>query len=167
MNLENSIIIKRRPSSAKINTDHSGTGEELGIKRQRQKAGGPAPDLLIGVETKSEQALRVSELRYRRLFESARDGILILETVSGQISDVNPFLAGMLGFSHDELVGTPVWELGPVKDRASNKVKFVQLQQQGYIRYEDMPLETKDGRKIAVEFVSNVYQEGDCNVIQC
>jgi PAS domain S-box-containing protein len=92
---------------------------------------------------------------------------LILESDTGRISDVNPFLIVMLGFSHGELVGTPVWELGPVKDRASNKAKFLQLQQDGYIRYEDMPLEAKDGRKIAVEFVSNIYQEGDCNVIQC
>jgi PAS domain S-box-containing protein len=115
----------------------------------------------------NERVLHVSESRYRRLFEAARDGILILESDTGRISDVNPFLIGMLGFSHDELVGTPVWELGPVKDRASNKAKFLQLQQDGYIRYEDMPLEAKDGRKIAVEFVSNIYQEGDCNVIQC
>jgi PAS domain S-box-containing protein len=118
-------------------------------------------------EAMNEQALHVSELRYRRLFEAARDGILILESDTGRISDVNPFLIVMLGFSHGELVGTPVWELGPVKDRASNKAKFLQLQQDGYIRYEDMPLEAKDGRKIAVEFVSNIYQEGDCNVIQC
>jgi len=115
----------------------------------------------------NERVLHVSELRYRRLFEAARDGILILESDTGRISDVNPFLTVMLGFSHDELVGTPVWELGPVKDRASNKAKFLQLQRDGYIRYEDMPLEAKDGRKIAVEFVSNIYQEGDCNVIQC
>ena len=115
----------------------------------------------------NELELHVSELRYRRLFEAARDGILILDSDTGQISDVNPFLIAMLGFSHNELVGTPVWELGPVKDGGSNKAKFVQLQQNGYIRYEDMPLEAKDGRKIAVEFVSNIYQEGDCNVIQC
>ena len=127
---------------------------------------GPATVLPIQ-EAMNEQALHVSELRYRRLFEAARDGILILESDTGRISDVNPFLTVMLGFSHDELVGTPVWELGPVKDRASNKAKFLQLQRDGYIRYEDMPLEAKDGRKIAVEFVSNIYQEGDCNVIQC
>src|SRR5271163_4257484 len=99
---------------------------------------GPATVLPIQ-EAMNEQALHVSELRYRRLFEAARDGILILESDTGRISDVNPFLTVMLGFSHDELVGTPVWELGPVKDRASNKAKFLQLQRDGYIRYEDMP----------------------------
>jgi PAS domain S-box-containing protein len=116
---------------------------------------------------RSEQALRVSELSYRRLFEAAKDGILILEVDTGRISDVNPFLTEMLGFSHDELVGTPIWELGPFKDIVSNQARFEQLHQQGYVLHENLPLETKDGRKIAVEFVSNVYQAGDRNVIQC
>jgi PAS domain S-box-containing protein len=118
-------------------------------------------------EAHAEQTLRASELSYRRLFEAAKDGILILEADSGRISDVNPFLIEMLGFSHDELVGTAIWELGPFRDIVSNKAKFKQLHQHGYVRYENLPLETRDGRHIAVEFVSNVYQAGDCNVIQC
>jgi PAS domain S-box-containing protein len=118
-------------------------------------------------ETRSQKAILASELSYRRLFEAAKDGILILETGTGRISDVNPFLAGMLGFSHAELVGTPIWELGPFKDIVSNKARFEQLQEHGYVRYENQPLETRDGRKIAVEFVSNVYRAGDCDVIQC
>ena len=118
-------------------------------------------------ETRSEQAIRASELSYRRLFEAAKDGILILEADTGRISDVNPFLIEMLGFSHGELVGIPIWDLGPFRDIVSNKAKFEQLRQQGYLRYENLTLETSDGRKIAVEFVSNVYQAGDRNVIQC
>jgi two-component system cell cycle sensor histidine kinase/response regulator CckA len=80
---------------------------------------------------------------------------------------VNPFLTEMLGFSHGELVGIPIWELGPFRDIVSNKAKFEQLRQQGYVRYDNLPLETRDGHKVAVEFVSNVYQAGDRNVIQC
>ena len=118
-------------------------------------------------ETRSEQMLRASELSYRRLFEAAKEGILILEADTGRISDVNPFLIEMLGFSRGELVGTPIWELDPFRDVVSNKAKFEQLQQQGYVRYENLPLETRDGRKIAVEFVGNVYQTGDKQVIQC
>jgi PAS domain S-box-containing protein len=118
-----------------------------------------------GVST--EQALRASELSYRRLFEAARDGILILEVDTGYINDVNPFLIDLVGSSRDELIGTPVWDLGPSKDVAANKAKFEELQKQGCIRYENMPLETRDGRHVAVEFVSNVYKAGDCNVIQC
>ena len=115
----------------------------------------------------TDASIAASELRYRRLFEAAKDGILILETDTGRISDVNPFLTEMLGFSHAELVGKVVWELGPFNDIVLNQAKFKQLQKDGYVRYENLPLQTKAGRKIAVEFVSNVYPEGDHSVIQC
>ena len=116
----------------------------------------------------SEEALRASELRYRRLFETAKDGILILDAKTGQITDVNPFLVNLLGYSHDEFIGTPLWEIGPFKDIKECKLAFVELQEKEYIRYESLPLETKDGRSIAVEFVSNVYGlSGGTRVIQC
>jgi PAS domain S-box-containing protein len=120
-----------------------------------------------GNESRTKQAIRTGEFNYRRLFEAAREGILILGADTGRIRDVNPFLIELLGFSHDELVGTPIWELGPFKDIVSNQARFEQLHRQGYVLHENLPLETKDGRKIAVEFVSNVYQAGDRNVIQC
>jgi PAS domain S-box-containing protein len=118
-------------------------------------------------EARSEQALRASELSYRRLFEAAKDGILILDVDTGRINDVNPFLFKLLGFSRSEMVGIPIWELGPFKDVVSNKAKFEELQQQGYVRYRNLPLEARDGHKISVEFVSNVYRAGNRNVIQC
>jgi PAS domain S-box-containing protein len=114
-----------------------------------------------------EKALRVSELSYRRLFEAAQDGILLLDVETGRITDVNPFLIKLLGFSHGEMVGQTVGELSPFKDLVSNQAMLERLQNNGYVRYEDLPLETKDGRKVAVEFVSNVYQAGDKKVIQC
>ena len=119
------------------------------------------------VETQSEEAIRASELRYRRLFEAARDGILILDADTGRITDVNPFLIELLGFSLSQMVGKTVGELSPFKDIESNKAMLERLQRDGYVRYEDLPLETTDNRKIDVEFVSNVYQVGDKKVIQC
>ena len=120
-----------------------------------------------GNETCAEQALRASELSYRRLFEAAKDGILILDVDTGRINDVNPFLFKLLGFSRSEMVGKTVGELSPFKDIESNQAMLERLQKNGYVRYENLPLETRDGRHIAVEFVSNVYPAGDCNVIQC
>ena len=120
-----------------------------------------------GREKRTEQALRASELSYRRLFEGAKDGILILDFDTGRITDVNPFLFKLLGFSWSEMVGKTVGELSPFKDIESNQIMLERLQRDGYVRYEDLPLETRGGSKIAVEFVSNVYQAGDCNVIQC
>ena len=117
--------------------------------------------------TNAAKALRASELSYRRLFEAAKDGILILEPHDGRIVDVNPFLVHLLGFSHAEMVGKTVGELSPFKDVVSNQAMLERLQNEGYVRYEDLPLETKDGRHIAVEFVCNLYAAGDLNVIQC
>lgn len=115
----------------------------------------------------SEQTLRASELRYRRLFEAARDGILILDAGSGRITDVNPFLIELLGFSRDEMIGKTVGELSPFKDIEPNKVMLERLQKKGYVRYADLPLETRNGLKIPVEFVCNVYPAGEHHVIQC
>lgn len=114
-----------------------------------------------------DQALQASELSYRRLFEAAQDGILILDYATGRITDVNPFLVKLLGFSHAEMVGHTVGELSPFRDIVSNQAMLERLQRDGYVRYEDLPLKTQDGRHIAVEFVSNVYEAGGLKVIQC
>ncbi len=116
---------------------------------------------------RSEEALKASEVRYRRLFESAKDGILILDAETGIINDVNPFLIGILGFSYEDFYGKKLWELGFFKDIISNKVNFLELLQKEFIRYENLPMETADGRKIEVEFVSNVYLVDKRKVIQC
>jgi formate hydrogenlyase transcriptional activator len=121
----------------------------------------------ITAQKQSEEALKVSETCYRRLFETAQDGILILDAETGQISDVNPFLVEMLGYSHEDILGKKLWEIGPFKDIGASKAAFDELQAKGYVRYNDLPLETKDGRPIAVEFVSNVYLVNYHKVIQC
>jgi PAS domain S-box-containing protein/putative nucleotidyltransferase with HDIG domain len=114
-----------------------------------------------------EQSLRNSELRYRRLFESAQDGILILDAKTGSISDVNPYLIDMLGYSREEFVEKKLWEVGAFKDIEASRHSFLVLQKDKFIRYENLPLKTKDGRLVQVEFVSNVYLVGDEKVIQC
>jgi two-component system, cell cycle sensor histidine kinase and response regulator CckA len=131
---------------------------------------------LVGVSTtardirerkRAEESLRSSETRYRRLFEAAQDGVLIVDPVSRQILDANPFLTDLLGYRREELVGKELWEIGLFQDIASNKEAFRSLQEVGYIRYENQPLKTKDGRHIEVEFVSNTYDVGAALVIQC
>jgi len=116
---------------------------------------------------KNIEPLQHSEKRYRRLFESAKDGILILDADTGKVDDVNPFLLQLLGYPFDEIWGKYIWELGVFKDIAASKDAFKELQDNEYIRYEDLPLETHDGRPISVEFVSNVYLVDQCKVIQC
>ncbi|MBN1637662.1 MAG: PAS domain S-box protein [Ignavibacteriales bacterium] len=121
----------------------------------------------ITIRKKAEVKLQTSEKCYRRLFESAKDGILILDTLTGKIVDVNPFIKKMLGYSHEELIDKELWEIGAFKNISASKEAFIELQSKEYIRFENMPLETKEGKLINVEFISNVYLVDDKKVIQC
>jgi two-component system cell cycle sensor histidine kinase/response regulator CckA len=116
---------------------------------------------------RNEHALRASEVRYRRVFEAAKDGIVILDGESGAILDVNPDLLDLLGCSRADLLGRQMWDLGPFKDIVASKVAFAELQANDYIAYDDLPLLAVDGRRIDVGFVSNAYLEDDMRMIQC
>jgi PAS domain S-box-containing protein len=115
----------------------------------------------------ADQALVASEAQYRRLFETAQDGILIVDAETGQIRDVNPFLLDLLGFSREEYLGKKLWEVAAFKDSEASKSAFLELQQRGYIRYDNIPLHAKTGNSVDVEFVSNIYEVGPKKVIQC
>ena len=128
--------------------------------------------ILLAIEdqtAKKQDALElgISEKRYRRLFETARDGILLVDPVTRLIFDANPYLLHMLGYTHNELIGKELWQIGLFQDIESNKAAFRTLQDRGYVRYDNLPLKTRDQQQIDVEFVSNVYPDGDIMVIQC
>jgi PAS domain S-box-containing protein len=146
---------KTRTEQAKARTEQAEMRTEQAEARSEQ------------AETRSEQAVRDSEVSYRRLFEAAKDGILILDVETGRINDVNPFLIELLGFSRREMLGKTVGELSPFTDIEDNQAMLERLQKFGFARYEDLPLQARDGRKMAVEFVSNMYEAGGIKVIQC
>jgi len=136
-----------------------------GIKGERSsgksRMNNPTSDSLI------EKQLNISELKFRRLFETAQDGTLLLDAKTSVITDVNPFLLKLLGYTQDEVIGRKLWEIGPFKDIKASKESFKELQKKKYIRYENLPLQTKSRDIRYVEFVSNVYQVGEKKVIQC
>ena len=118
-------------------------------------------------DSPAAEDLRISEIRYRRLFETARDGILILDAETRKITDVNPFMSELLDYTREEFLGKELWEIGLLKDEEASAAAFRELQEKHYIRYEDLPLENKHGGKWEVEVVSNVYTENNRQVIQC
>ena len=154
--------------------NHTLTGEKIHVNVRWSVAPGYEDSLAkvivstldISERKRAEEKLLASEVRYRRLFEATRDGILILDADTGEIVDVNPFLIEMLGYSHTEFLGRQLWEIGFFKDIVANKAAFLKLQEERYVRYEDLPLETNDGRLIWVEFVSNAYGANGKQVIQ-
>jgi PAS domain S-box-containing protein len=115
----------------------------------------------------TEVAVQTSEVRYRRLFETAKDGILILDAKTGKILDSNPFMTELLGYTYDEFLGKELWEIGLFSEKSANEAAFRELQEHGYIRYDHLPLETEHGKKAEVEFVSNIYQVEGRTVAQC
>jgi diguanylate cyclase (GGDEF)-like protein/PAS domain S-box-containing protein len=125
------------------------------------------PEREIADRKRIECELKASEARYRRLFETAKDGILILDADTGRITDANRFLQDLLGYSHAEMLGKKLWEIGPFRDVTASQDAFRELQTKEYIRYDNLPLETKRQEHIQVEFVSNVYLVNGTRVIQC
>ncbi len=111
--------------------------------------------------------MRRSEIRYRRLFEAAKDGILIVNPETRKITDCNPFILELLDYTRNEILGKELWQIGLLKDEQASRDAFGQLRETGYIRYEDLPLATRNGLRREVEFVSNLYAENGAQVIQC
>ena len=131
------------------------------------------PDLiLLAIEDiterkQAEVAVQTSEVRYRRLFQTAKDGILILDANTLKIIDANPFMTELLGYSQDEFLGKELWEIGLFGDERASQAAYQELQEKGYIRYDHLPLKTKNGERAEVEFVSNIYQVDHRPVAQC
>jgi len=116
---------------------------------------------------RSEETVRVSETRYRRLFEAAHDGIVLIDPATSEITDANPFMTRLLGYPHDQFVGKQLFEIGLLKDETASREMVETLKQNREVRYEDLPLKSQDGQHVEVEVVANLYQESDRQVIQC
>jgi len=144
-----------RTDQANLRTDQANTRTDQANTRTEQ------------AEARSVEALKASGLLYRRLFETAQDGILILDADTGQVVDANPFMKELLGYSQEEFLGRKLWEIGPFKGEAASKLAFAELQHTDRIRYEGLPLETKEGLRVEVEFISNAYLVDKKRLIQC
>jgi len=116
---------------------------------------------------RAEEKVRVSEIRYRRLFETAHDGVLLVDPDTRKITDANPFMTSLLGYSHEQFLGKELFEIGLLKDEAASQEMFRKLKKNHEVRYEDLPLESRRGRHQEVEVVANLYQENGHAVIQC
>ncbi len=121
----------------------------------------------ISERKQAEKTLAISESRYRNLFEAAQDGVLILDSLTGKIMDVNPYLINLLGFSQEQFLEKYIWDIGFAVDMIGNLENFQKLQQEQFIRYDDLPLETAQGGRIHVEFISKVFFVDGTKVIVC
>jgi PAS domain S-box-containing protein len=128
--------------------------------------------ILLAIEDVTERRVAqrqvgASEVRYRKLFETAKDGILILDADNGKITDANPYVAELIGLQSSDLIGKELWQIGLFQDIRENKAAFRQLRREGYVQYDHLPLNSTTGETIPVEFVSNMYREDGRLVAQC
>ena len=106
-------------------------------------------------------------LRYLRLFETAQDGILILDFQTGRVQDANLFITNLLQYTKSELIGKELWELGFILDKEAAVNIYKTIKNSGYVRYEDLPLKSKSGETLEVELICNAYNVGSDKVVQC
>ncbi|MBC8040654.1 MAG: PAS domain S-box protein, partial [Opitutaceae bacterium] len=141
----------------------------VSIDAQRLASGMECRAVVVDITARkyAENKMRVSEVRYRRLFEASKDGVLLLDPATCKITDANPFMTALLGYSHEQLVGKQLFEIGLLKDETASRTMFEKLKKSHQVRYENLPLESQSGRHQEVEVVANLYQENGQAVIQC
>ncbi|HVS53585.1 MAG TPA: chemotaxis protein CheB [Opitutaceae bacterium] len=143
----------------------------LNGRRLESEQGAPLRILLsiedVTERRRSSAALRASEVRYRRLFEAAKDGVIIIDPATRRITEVNPFMVQLLGYRRDEFLGKELFEIGLFRDERAAQQAFLDLREKQEIRYEHLPLKAKDGTPHEVEVVANLYDEDGRAVIQC
>ncbi len=143
----------------------------LNGRRLDSEEGAPLRILLsiedVTERRRSSAALRASEVRYRRLFEAAQDGVIVVDPKTCRITDVNPWMAHLLGYRRDDLLGRELVEIGLFRDEQAAQQVFLYLRENQQIRYDHLPLKTKEGAIHKVEVVANLYDEDGRAVIQC
>ena len=160
-----------RGENVHVTRDGREVSVELGVT-MLSESGGRAGGMLAVIRDvterkQHEEKVLVSEIRYRRLFEAAHDGVLILDPATRKVIDANPFMTAMLGYTQSQLVGKELFEIGLLRDEAATQEMFRQLNRSKEVRYENLPLESQGGRHQEVEVVANLYDENGQPVIQC
>ncbi len=108
---------------------------------------------------------QAAEARYRRLFEAARDGILIVDGETGEIIDLNPYLVKAFGISRSASIGYRYWDLDIFRGTELNRATFAELQESEFVQ-RILSISSKTGGRFDGEVIGNLYLEGDRRVIQ-
>ncbi len=116
---------------------------------------------------RKEDELMASETKYRRLFETSKEGLLLLDAATGITIDVNAFVVELLGYSEEEILNKKLWEMDFVKSIPESQEAFKEVIEKGYVRYNELELCTADNRQVKVEFFSIAYLVNKDKVIQC
>ncbi len=134
--------------------------QESDPKKKLKKASSPGVNI-------NPDTMQPSEVKFRRMFESAHDGILLIECETGEISDVNPYFSLSLGYPKDEVIGTELWEFEPFNRIIGSRDAFLELALQETMRHDKLAMETKKRKIVHVEMVCVRYEVEGKPFIQC
>jgi PAS domain S-box-containing protein len=121
----------------------------------------------ITEQKRLEGLMQLSEVRYRRLFQTAKDGILIFDTETGRIIDANAHMTILTWLELEQMLGKELHEIGLFPGPEENREMLHDLLRDRYVRYDQIPFRNSRGELLEVDFMSNVYEEGSRTVAQC
>ncbi len=113
------------------------------------------------------QAIKYSEIKYRRLFETSKEGLVLIDADTQKIIDVNPFFIEYLGYPREDILGKRLWELNSVKEITESQIAFREITKKKYIRYPEIDLLNAKSKELKIEFVSIIYHINSHKFIQC
>ncbi len=124
----------------------------------------PATDakstVLLAIEDVTDRQ-ESAEIQYRRLFESATDGIIVLSSPVGTVLDINPYFLEMSRYPLAELLNKKFWEIEPFIREKEMRQLVPEAVSRGAARYDSVRLYGKDGRERIVEMVASSYRVKD------
>ena len=138
--------------------------------RQIERRKGKERIILLAIEditerSLSEGLLEESEFRYRRVFETATDGIVLLEKSEGHIVHANPAAVNMLGYCEAEYVGKMLKDIGVPIDMNDFPKIMESLNKSGILNYEDVPIKSKSGKDVHADvYLVNRAKLAQCNI---
>ena len=145
---------------------HIGT-RTMRLNARRISDGSPQAQygVLLAIEDITERR-EAAEIQYRRIFESAKDGIIVLDSPSGVVLDVNPYFLELCRYAKADLLSHPFREIPPFLEAEEMRGLVAETIEKGTMRYDTVPLQARDRREVAVEIVANSYRVKEQSLIQ-
>ena len=168
--LENILPEKTSFDNYEVEHHFSAIGRRIMLlnARQIERAWGQERIILLAIEDVTERrrledSLNESEKRFRRLFETANDGIVLLEKSAGHITHANPAAIDMLGYSEEESHGKTLQDLGVPIDMTDFPALMDVLRDSGILNYPDVLVKTTSGKKL----FTDIYMVDRASLAQC
>jgi PAS domain S-box-containing protein len=111
---------------------------------------------LLAIEDITERR-EDAEVRYQRLFETARDGMLIFDAETGKLIDVNPFFLELTGFTRERLIGCHLPEMEAFR-LAKQTASVVEEARLHVSRHDGIRLGASDGRTVIRLVAMKLYK---------